>query len=185
MDGTIPREPSLIDAWPAVRALARHAFVFPIATVDATGAPHISPVGSVMLDREAPRGIFLEKFVRNLPRNLREDDRFAMLLVDTRATTWAAALLRGRFAGALGVRLVGRTGPRRPSTEEEQERFRRRVHGLRFLRGHGLLWSDLAHARDFTVERAIPVIAGAMTPPETLIRGGAPSQRLAPTAHAG
>jgi len=171
MDGSIEHGTDLAAAWPAIYALSTRVFLFPVASIDPSGSPHVTPVGSVCLHPASPAGFYLERFVRNLPHNLEEDGRFAMLLVDTSPALWGRAILRGRFDRPLGVRLVGRAGPRRASTDEERARFERRVRGLAWTKGHALLWNDLRHARDFVVERAIPVVAGAMTPPETRIVG--------------
>ncbi|MCP3164100.1 pyridoxamine 5'-phosphate oxidase family protein [Myxococcus qinghaiensis] len=159
--------PALHEQWRQVRQLFSRAFAsslhFAIASVDARGAPHVTPIGSVLLG-EPGRGIFFEVFARQLPTNLTKDSRVSILAVDSGKLFWLRSLFAGRFARPPALRLVGHVlGPPRRATPEEQQRFARRVRRLRWLKGHARLWSQLDHVRDFEVERIESVHLGAMT----------------------
>jgi len=89
--------------------------------------------------------------------------RVCVMAVDSGRRFWLTALTRGRFSKAPAVRLSGTAGPRREATPQEQARFLRRVRPASRLRGHQLLWSNLAMVRDLEFEDAEPVNLGAMT----------------------
>jgi hypothetical protein len=61
------------------------------------------------------------------------------------------------------MRLRGHAGARRLATEEEQDRWQRKVRRLRFTKGHGLLWGGMTHARDLCFDAFDPIRLGAMT----------------------
>ncbi len=152
--------------WSATRELFRRGFRSSlhcsIATVGPDGAPHVTPIGSVMLT-EPGRGIFFDIFTSRLTRHLDDDPRVCVMAVDSRLRFWLASLMRGRFADLPALRLIGTAGPRRAATPDEQERWLRRVRSVRRLKGHGLLWGNLSHVRDLTFHTALPVDVGVMT----------------------
>ena len=86
-----------------------------------------------------------------------------VIALDGSPRTWLGGLLRGRFSSLPAMRLRGHAGPRRPATEEEQERWQRKVRRLRFTKGHALLWRDMTHARDLRFDAYDPIRLGAMT----------------------
>ncbi|AKF86051.1 hypothetical protein MFUL124B02_20645 [Myxococcus fulvus 124B02] len=162
---TLPRD--IEEQWARTRQLFSRAFAsslhFSIATVDADGAPHVTPIGSVLLGAPG-RGVFFEVFTRRLSMNLACDARLSILAVDSGRGFWLRSLFRGHFARAPAMRLVGRVlGSPRRATNEEQQRFARRVSAVRWMKGHDLLWGRLEFVRDFAVERIEPVHLGAMT----------------------
>lgn len=152
--------------WPAAQAMFRRgfrsSFHYAVATVAADGTPHVAPIGSVLLT-EPGRGVFFDMFTSQLSQNLDADPRLCVLAVDSGRWFWFTSLARGRFAVPPALRLVGTAGPSRAATLEEQQRFRRRVRPLRRLRGHRLLWGNLATVRDVEFERADTVNLGPMT----------------------
>lgn len=156
------------DTWPEVRDVWHRALAtslaVSVATVGEDGAPHVSPIGSLVLGREPGTGFMLELFSRQTGRNLDRDPRLVVLAVDSSALRFVAALARGRFPNPIGTRLSGTAGPRRWATEEELARFRRRVRAVRRLKGHDLLWgADRMRARDLVFDLEHPVRLGAMT----------------------
>lgn len=158
---------SLDEQWPDVRRLfsrtSATSLHFAIASIDRTGAPHVTPIGSVLLT-EPGRGFFFELYTRRLPANLSRDPRVSILAVDSGKLFWLRSLFKGRFERPPALRLVGRVvGPPRPSTAEEQARFARRVRRLSWLKGHALMWRDPGPVREFEVERIEPVHLGPMT----------------------
>ena len=155
------------ETWRWVRRLWARAFSssmhYAVATVDAEGGPHVSPIGSVMLTGLG-RAIYFEEFTRQLPENLSGDNRVCILAVDSGKWFWLSALARGRFPTPPAVRLRGRVvGPRRPATEDERRRWQRRVRRLRWSRGHRLLWRRMGWVREIEFDEALPVGIGPMT----------------------
>ncbi len=152
--------------WAETKALFREAFRssfhYSVASLGEDGAPHLTPVGSVLLT-EPGRGIFFDIFTAQLGKNLDNDPRVCVMAVNSGKRFWLRSLARGRFARHPALRLYGTAGPRRDATSEEQARFRKRIRPARRLRGHDLLWRDLSHVRDLTFHTIVPVRVGAMT----------------------
>ena len=100
--------------WPWLRSLFREAFSsslhFSLASVNADGSPHVTPIGSVLLG-EPGRGLYFEVFTRELPRNVHRDSRMCILAVNSSWGLWLRALWAGRFPHPPAVRLI----VRRPS----------------------------------------------------------------------
>ena len=144
------------------RRAFRSSFHYAIATVDENGAPHVTPIGSVLLN-DPGQGIFFDIFSSQLSRNLDRDPRLCVMAVDSGRSFWLAALARGRFSGPPALRLTATAGPRRPATLAEQQRWLHRVRPVRRLKGHRLLWGNLIHVRDLTFHTALPVRLGPMT----------------------
>jgi len=155
--------PSLEQEWPAIRALWRVVPAGMFATVSSDGSPQITPIGSVYLDPVEPKGYYHPIFTSRLRRNLGEDGRFELLLLDLRARTWLPVLLRGRFDSLVAVRLRGRAvGPRRAATSDEVERWQRRVHSVRWSRAYNLLWKDARYVQELAFDGHVPVRFGAV-----------------------
>jgi uncharacterized protein len=135
-----------------------------IASVDADGCPHVTPIGSVMLG-EPGQAVYLDVFNVALGRNLDRDPHCAILAVDSRKLTWARALLTGRFDVAPGVRLVGTVSPAREASSAEVERFGRSVRSAMRTRGGRQMWGNTSRlqARDVTVTGVVPVRIPGMT----------------------
>jgi len=165
----------LDEAWPEIRRIAHRTMPAVLATTNEDGAPQVTPIGSLSLHRTEARGTYLERFPTRLRRNLDRDPRCAVLLLDRSPGTWLRALWQGRFPHPPGVRLIGRAGPRRPATDQERERFLRRVRPFRGTRGHGLLWEGMADARDLFFDDYAPIALGAMTAANWRSRPGQPS----------
>jgi hypothetical protein len=72
------------------------------------------------------------------------------MAVDGGSIFWLRSLLAGRFSKAIGVRLYGTAGPRRPATTDELDEVHKRVRLMRLTRGGRILWSDFSHVRDLT-----------------------------------
>ncbi|MEO1365890.1 MAG: pyridoxamine 5'-phosphate oxidase family protein [Acidobacteriota bacterium] len=151
--------------WPEIRRVFARAPYSSIASVDADGRPHVSPIGSLVLHREPGRGFFFERFTAALPRHLERDGELCALAVDMRLSLWLRALLRGAFPTAPGIRLSGRAVAHREATEREVELFQRRVRPVRWTKGYRLLWSGLARGREIHFDRVLPLRVGRMWPP--------------------
>jgi hypothetical protein len=161
-------QPSDLTAeWPRIRALFERARIqglhHAIASIDPDGHPRVTPIGSLLLERDRPRGFFFDIFSQRFAANLDRDPRVAVLAVDARKSLWLRSLVRGRFESAPAVRLLGRAGPRREAAPAEVERWQRRVRWFRGLRGYERLWGRLDHVRDIEFHAWEPVQLGSMT----------------------
>ena len=158
---------SLIKHWPPIRrvfaAALSSSFHLSVGSVDQDGNPHISPIGSIHLDRNETSGYYFELFTKQMPRNLQTNQRVCVMAVPSRMRQWFGALLRGRFKTPPGVRLYGTAGELRPATNKEVARWHRKVKSLRFLKGHDLLWANTSHVREIHFDGWAPVNLGPMT----------------------
>ena len=127
-----------------------------VATINADGSPHITPIGSMFLTDEE-RGFFIDIFPTQMRDNLKRDPRATIMVVNAGKLYWFFSLLFGRFFGPPAVRLRVRIGDRRPSNADEQKRFKRRIGPFRFLPGGRKLWHTLKFARDITIDEVVPI----------------------------
>jgi predicted pyridoxine 5'-phosphate oxidase superfamily flavin-nucleotide-binding protein len=97
---------SLRSAWPHIRAVWNAMPIGAFATVGADGSPQVTPIGSVYLDPNEPKGYYHPIFASRLRRNLGNEGRFELLFLDLRARTWLPALIRGRFNTWVASRLA-------------------------------------------------------------------------------
>jgi hypothetical protein len=148
--------------WPQVRQMFAGPTTKVIASVNADGSPHVTPIGTLTLRHDCT-GYYLERFPTHLPENVERDERICVYAGHSGLLTWLRHLMRGRFDRPVAIRLIGRAGARRPSTEEERERFLRQVRLFRWTRGHDLLWGNLQYARDLVFDDYVPIQAGQMT----------------------
>jgi hypothetical protein len=155
------------DRWSEIRSLFneafRSSFHFSVASVGPEGEPHVTPIGSVLLGAQG-KAIYFELFTTQLPKNVKADPRVCLLAVNSGRPFWLRALLRGRFPTPPAVRLYGRVvGDRRPATEEELSRWRRRLGILRWTKGYDILWRKLDFVREVEIEAFEWVNLGKMT----------------------
>jgi hypothetical protein len=161
-------DPSDPHVWRTAKAVVRRArsssLHCAIASIEADGSPHVTPIGSVMLG-DPGQAVYLDVFNVALGRNLDRDPRCAVLAVDSSKLTWARALLTGQFDAPPGVRLIGTVGPARTATSEERERFGRAVRSALHTRGGRRMWGnqERLRARDLTITGVVPVRIPAMT----------------------
>lgn len=149
-------------AWPQIHALSKAVMFGAFATVSAEGAPHVTPIGSIVLRRDEPRGYYHPKLTARLPRALDAGGRFQLLLVDPRITSWLPPLIRGEFKRLVAVRLRGHALPRREADQEEAARWRRRVRAVSWTRGYDLLWKEMRFVQDLVFDGMVPIRFGAM-----------------------
>ncbi|MFQ5499436.1 MAG: pyridoxamine 5'-phosphate oxidase family protein [Candidatus Zixiibacteriota bacterium] len=150
------------DHWATIRQLFGCAQEYSIATVNADGSPHVTPIGSVVL-RENQTGYFFERFTRTMPANLDHNPRVCVMAVNASKCTFLRSLIIGKCATPPAVRLMGTAGNRRLATEEEMARWNRRVRFVRWMKGYNLLWRDMRFVRDIVFDSFEPVSFGRMT----------------------
>jgi hypothetical protein len=155
------------EQWAQLQRVFRAAFAtslhFSIASLDATGAPCVTPIGSVLL-AEPGHAFFFEVLAQGLARRLGADQRVSVLAVDSGRWLWLRALWRGSFARTPAVRLIGRAAPEaRRASPAEISRWRRRLGPVWQLEGSRILWSNLTEVRDLWIERIEPIRLGVLT----------------------
>ena len=156
------REP-LEAHWPQIRAVWGATVFGAFATVAEDGSAQLTPIGSVYLHPNEPRGYFHPISAARLQKNLTARENFELLFVDGRVSSRLPAWVRGRFDRLVAVRLRGHAvGPRRPANAEELERWRRRVRAVRWTRGHDLLWKEVRFGQELAFDAYVPVRFGAM-----------------------
>ncbi len=156
----------LYEHWPQIKQLFRDSFKsslhFSIATVDERGAPHISPIGSLLLG-EPGQGIYFEEFSQALRRHIQHNPNICVLAVNSDKWFWIKSLIHGRFGAAPALRLYGRAGAARPANAQEIDLWQRRVQLLRFSQGHKNLWANMRQVRELHFDRMQAVNLGRMT----------------------
>ena len=153
--------------WADARRVATRAFSsslhFAVASLDASGAPVLTPVGSVML-AEPGHVVFFELFAHGLGRRLDADPRVSLLGVDSGRWFWLRSLWQGRYARPPALRLWGTASACRSCTSAEEQRFLRRVGPLLRTRGGQRLWGRPGPVRDVWVEGIDGVALAGMAP---------------------
>ena len=152
--------------WNWIRDLFRRSFASSfhaaVASVDSSGGPHITPIGSLMLG-EPGRAVYFEKFPKNLPTNLASNQEICVMLVDSSRWFWLRSLMRGRFAKAPAVRLYGVVGDKRDASEAEVQRWQKRVQSAKWTKGHAMIWREMGQVREVVFTRFEAVQIGQMT----------------------
>jgi len=156
----------LYENWGEVKELFRESFRtsfhYALATVDENGAPHVTPIGSLILGRPGC-GFYFEKFAQQLPRNLSGNNHVCILAVNSSRRFWIKALVGGKFSSAPAVRLHGLAGELRPASETEKSLWKKRIRRIRFSKGHALMWQEMNMVREIEFSRIEPVHLGKMT----------------------
>lgn len=149
--------------WRAIRRLFKQTLFQAFATVNEDGTPHITPIGSLVLERDTFQGLYFEMFTAKMPANLRHNQRVTVMAVNSGILFWLQALYRGQFRQPPGVRLYGTAGERRRATEAEKALFQKQVKPLMGLKGAKMLWSRPEYVREISFDRFAPVKFGQMT----------------------
>ncbi len=156
----------LVENWNDIKDLFRESFKscfhFAIATVDADGAPHVTPIGSLLLTSPG-RGIYFEKFTRNMPHNLSNNRQLCILAVNSHRWFWLKSIFRGKFSTLPAIRLHGIAGDLRPATAREKALWQKRIWPARFTKGYALMWKSMSMVREIEFTRVETVNIGQMT----------------------
>jgi len=138
------------------------SFYYSFASVDESGTPHVSPIGSLIL-RPDKTGYYFEKNPRLMPANFEHNKKVCVMAVNMSKWPFMKFFLSGKLREPFGVRLIGTVGEKRPATPDEMDAFLAKVRPYRFFRGHKLLWRKLRDVRDITFDSFEPVNFGALT----------------------
>ncbi|MGV9664616.1 pyridoxamine 5'-phosphate oxidase family protein [Nocardia niigatensis] len=82
--------------WDRVRDTVSRAGHCAIASVDADGSPHVTPIGTVFL-RDTATGFYFDQYTEALACNLDTDSRVCLMAVDSGPLFWFRSLLTARF----------------------------------------------------------------------------------------
>ena len=135
---------------------------YAVATVNADGSPHITPIGALLL-REDKTGFYFDEFPVYMARNLEREPRVCILAVNSSPQFWQKSLVAGRFETPPAVRLMGTAGKRREGTEEEIALWQDHVKLARGTKGHDIMWKNMRMVRDISFDAFGPVLCGEMT----------------------
>lgn len=159
--------PDLNENWPLIRKIFKKSFLtsfqYSFATVNQDGSPHVTPIGSLVLNKSHPKGFYFEIFTARTRLNLERDPRISIMAIYSSKWLWLRALIQGSFAFPPGVRLNGIAGQRRSSTAEEVNLWKRKLGILRFLRGSHHLWNNLETVREIRFESFETIQLGKTT----------------------
>lgn len=120
---------------------------FSIATVDAAGNPHVTPIGHVFF-RNDMTGFYFDEYSEAMPRNFESNRNICLMAVNSSSAFWLSALFKAKFNSAPGVRLMGTVGNARSTKSEELYMLQKSISFTRFLKGHKMLWGNLTTVRD-------------------------------------
>ncbi len=145
-----------------IKPLFTRAVYCSIATVNEQGQPHITPIGSVVLNNKN-QGWFFQKFTQGIPNNVVHCKYATIMAVNDGAWFWLKSLIKGRFNQPPAMRMQVKLGALRPATKAEMEKFQRRVKLFSLTKGHAMLWRDMSNIREFEIIAYKPVFIGKMT----------------------
>ncbi len=136
--------------------------VVQIASVDQGGVPNMTPIGSLFLI-ENSQAFFCNRFPQNLNENLKTNDQICVIVMNGSKWFWMKSLFKGKFTTCPGIKLYGRISRRREISQVEKLKWENLVKPFRFLKGHALLWKDMAYASDIKFNSFEYLKAGEMT----------------------
>jgi hypothetical protein len=143
---------------------------FSVATIADDGAPHLTPIGSLMLV-ENKKGIMFEKYSVQMGNNIKTNNNICIMGINASLMAILKAVITKNLKDPLGVRLYGTAGERRKATKEEIESLHQRIQSalpifgriIRHLSGYKILWGDMKYVRDIEFNKYEYVKFGKMT----------------------
>ncbi len=90
----------LLNEWGQLKKIMNRSFAssfhYAVATVNADGTPHVTPIGSVILGKQG-EGIFFDEFPARLSANIDSNPKICILAVDSNRWFWLRALSQRAF----------------------------------------------------------------------------------------
>ncbi len=145
-----------------IKPLFSQAVFCSVATVNADGIPHVTPIGSVVLN-DKKSGWFFQKFTKNIPKNAEHCEYATLMAVNDGKWFWLKSVLKGQFKQPPAMRLLVKLGEYRPATEAEGQKFRRRVNIFKRTKGYQKMWQDMSDVREFEIIEFKPIYISQMT----------------------
>lgn len=145
-----------------IKPVFSQAMYCAVATVNQEGLPHVTPIGSVVLNNSRS-GWFFQKFTKNIPLNADHCEFATIMAVNSGRWFWLKSLLKGQFKKPPAMRILVKLGDVRPAKEVEATKFKNRVKLFRRTKGYDMMWKDMSHIREFEIIEYKPVFIGQMT----------------------
>ncbi len=145
-----------------VKPLFSGAVYCSVATINEQGQPHVTPIGSVVLNNKN-QGWFFQKFTKNIPKNIDHCPYATIMAVNDGKWFWLKSLFKGQFTSPPAMRLLVKLGELRPATATEADKFKRRVSLFKHTKGYAMMWQDMAQIREFDIIEYKPIHIGKMT----------------------
>lgn len=133
-----------------VRRSVRSSLHCSVASRNADGTLHVTPIGSLILTDNG-RGFYFDVLNKSLANNVKLDPHVTILAVDSGRAMWVRSLLRARFVSPPGVRLHAVVGAVRRSRPDEVRKFQKVLGPLLRTRGGQKLWGRLPAVRELEV----------------------------------
>jgi len=138
------------------------SFHYSIATVDESGKPHVTPIGSIILGNPGC-AIYFEQFTNKLQTNLKSCKYVSVLAVNSSKWFWLKSLILGHFSELPAIRLQGEVSAPREATKLEIKLWQKRVKSVGFTKGHKIIWQGMRTVREIKFYKVEPVSIGKMT----------------------
>jgi len=135
---------------------------YAFATVDKNGNPHITPIGSLILE-DGCTGFFFDRFPKQMKSNFETCQRVAVMTINNGFLYWFKAIRKGRFDSPPGIRLYGKVGDLRQADDREIAIWQKKIKRARGTKGYDILWKDMSMVRDIYFDDFRLVKAGKMT----------------------
>lgn len=152
--------------WKAVTKLVtdsmKSTFCCGVGTVGADGAPHVTPIGSLVFT-DVGKGFYFEQMPVRIGTNIRHTPGICIMAVNSSRMYWLKFFLTGKFRELPGIRLYGTAGEKRAATHEEQHLWKDKVKSFKKLKGYDVLWKDLNYGREVNFHSFEPVQCGRLT----------------------
>ena len=148
--------------WKMIKTEMKKTLFKSIASINEDGSPHITPIGSLILNKEA-KGIYFEIFTKKMPSNFKNNQKICILSVNSNLFFWLKSLIKGKFESPPAIRLYATVGDRRKATEKEKELWYKMVRFAKFFKGYDLMWKNGDYVRDINFTSFEPINIGVMT----------------------
>ncbi|WHY77360.1 pyridoxamine 5'-phosphate oxidase family protein [Neobacillus sp. WH10] len=151
------------DHWNIWKDVASQSFGFSFASVNPDGTPHVTPIGSLILSKDEPKGLYFQIFTSQMTRNLERNNRVCILAINSSKWFLLRSFLSRKFKTPPGVRLSGTVGEKRIATEDEIQSLKESLGllGRFFKTGPGGL--NIKYVREILFASVKPVYVGKLT----------------------
>ncbi|MBS4189678.1 pyridoxamine 5'-phosphate oxidase family protein [Bacillus sp. FJAT-49705] len=151
------------DHWNTWKDVASQSFGFSFASVNPDGTPRVTPIGSLILSKDEPKGLYFQIFTSKMTRNLERNNRVCILATNSSKWFLLRSFLSRKFKTPPGVRLSGMVGEKRIATEDEIQSLKESLGLLgRFLKT-GPEGLNIKYVRENHFDSAKPVYVGKLT----------------------
>ena len=137
-------------------------FHFSVASLDESGNPTVTPIGSLFLNSDQT-GFYFEKFPKQLPKNAVSHPNICILGVNSGIFFWLTSLFKVKFETYPALKLYGQLGERRKANDVEIKRLQKRMSSTKFLKGNQYLWGNMDYIREIKFTKAEKINLGKMS----------------------